>query len=194
MKKVEAVEVYEIHKIWGRWDEPSQEGYVSTFPKRYLAEREKKRLEENIPESESWDDVVYTIRPRLVRPDDACIRNMHCTERPSNFRHLEEVEGFQDTCGEIRELYSSENFSIAHVSLKGNARNHRHPSHVEEVYYILKGSGHLVLGDEKYPVEEGDVISIPREKPHYLEPGEGMEVLSINHPPYSPDDVIPGGN
>jgi len=39
---------------------------------------------------------------------------------------------------------------------------------VEEVYYILEGSGEMRIGDEKRLVGAGDVIYIPSEKVHAL--------------------------
>ena len=111
------------------------------------------------------------------------------TERPRNFVHLEEVKPIEDTCGEIRELYQSDNLSLAHVSLSGKAKSHMH--HVmEEVYYITKGSGHLTIGEERYPIEEGDTVGIPKEIPHYLETEDKLELIAVTHPKFSLDDVI----
>jgi mannose-6-phosphate isomerase-like protein (cupin superfamily) len=187
---IKAIEVYDVIKISGRWDEPSRESVVGTFTREYKTRRKIEELEKNIPEEESWDNVIYTIRPRLVRPETV----KDYIERPQNFVHLEEVSPMEDTCGEIREIYKSDRLSLAHVRLSGKATRHLH--HVmEEVYYITRGDGYLTIGEERYPIEEGDTIGIPKDVWHYLETEEGkeMELIAVTHPMFNSDDVIIDG-
>ncbi len=115
-------------------------------------------------------------------------------ERPSYFTNTREVEPIEDTCGEIREVYQSDRLSLAHVRLSGKATKHLHRV-MEEVYYITRGNGYLTIGEERYPIEEGDTIGIPRDVWHYLETGEGreLELIAVTHPRFNLDDVITEG-
>lgn len=104
-----------------------------------------------------------------------------------------DVEPKEDPCGLMRELYNSDNLSIAHVVVLGKAREHLHKK-MEEIYYVEKGKGQLIIGNDVLNVKEGDVIPIPKNTWHYLnksnENGEKLEVLVISHPRYDPKDMI----
>ncbi len=102
-----------------------------------------------------------------------------------------DVEPIKDPCGLLRELYSSPNLSIAHDTVTGEARKHMHRT-MEEVYYVTRGRGQLVLGEDLLEIKEGDLIPLPKNIPHALKRIEGveLEVLVINHPKYNPNDVI----
>ena len=59
------------------------------------------------------------------------------------------------------------NLTLSSTFLKPNqsTRGHSHDD-LEEVYFITKGIGVMVLGDTSMPVETGDVILIPAGKFH----------------------------
>lgn len=101
------------------------------------------------------------------------------------------VEPIPDPCGALRELYKTTNLSIAHDTVERDATKHMHRV-MEEVYYVEKGEGQLVVGDEVLDITEGDIIGIPLNTWHYLKKIEGkpFEVLVITHPCYDPDDFI----
>ena len=44
-------------------------------------------------------------------------------------------------------------------------QSHSHP-HFEEYWFVIKGKGKLICGDETYEVEEGDLFITPRGVPH----------------------------
>ena len=100
---------------------------------------------------------------------------------------LYNVNPILDACGEIRELASSPNVSLAYVSLDGVAKKHKHYV-MEELYFITKGSGYVTIDDEKYLIKEGDSINIPKERYHFLE--GNLEALVITHPKFIPEDLI----
>jgi len=102
-----------------------------------------------------------------------------------------DVKPKKDPCGLIRELYSSRNISIAHDVVLDTAQKHMHRQ-MEEVYYVEKGRGQLVIGDTTLDIKEGDLISIPKNIWHYLKKIEGkpLEVLVVTHPQYIPEDLI----
>ena len=102
-----------------------------------------------------------------------------------------EVKPVRDPCGLLREFYSSANISIAHDTVTGEAEKHMH--HVmEEYYYVERGHGQLMMGDEVLNINGGDLIAIPKNTWHALQAFEGvkLEVLVITHPKYDPRDVI----
>ena len=45
----------------------------------------------------------------------------------------------------------------------------KHAHAHEEVYFVFKGEGFAVVGDERCPVKAGDVINIPSNVPHTME-------------------------
>jgi mannose-6-phosphate isomerase-like protein (cupin superfamily) len=51
---------------------------------------------------------------------------------------------------------------LARHALQGGKRSdyHVHPN-AEQVYYILRGRGALIVDGERYPVREGDVVYLP---------------------------------
>ena len=102
-----------------------------------------------------------------------------------------EIKPKEDPCGLLRELYNSENLSIAHDTVLGEVRKHMHRK-MEEVYYVEKGEGELVIDDKVLSIREGDIIPIPKGSWHYLKKLEGkpLEVLVITHPRYDPNDLI----
>jgi len=103
----------------------------------------------------------------------------------------DDVEPIEDTCGSIRELYRSEKFSIAYVVLTGKAREHTHRK-MEEVYYVEKGIGQLIINDSVTDLKEGDLVPIPKNSWHYLKNlgKEPLEVTVTNSPPFDRSDVI----
>ncbi len=102
-----------------------------------------------------------------------------------------DVEPKEDPCGLLRELYHSENLSISHDIVLGTAEKHMHKK-MEEVYYVEKGDGQLIIGDEVLDIKEGDIISIPKNTWHFLKKlkDKPLEVLVITYPRYDPDDLI----
>ena len=106
-------------------------------------------------------------------------------------KNVSEAEPLEDTCGQIRELYHSDNMSIAHVTIKDKALSHMHRK-MEEVYFILSGNGLLYIGEERFKMLVGDTISIPQNTYHHLEnlTFKPLELLVITHPRYNISDVI----
>ncbi|MFC1697193.1 cupin domain-containing protein [Nanoarchaeota archaeon] len=198
---VDAIEIYKLIEVSGRWDVDITDVTVDYFKRRSDAEKEKKQLEREYKQAkkkgETWDDTFYKIEPKLVRPEDLKRYGIEYQERPNNFVHLEDVESIDDVCGSIKELFATDNVSVSYVKLKGKAKPHKHKV-MEEIYFILRGEGYLSIGDDvfdkydKYKVEPGDTINIPKNKYHHLESADkkGLEVLVITNPKFMPSDVI----
>lgn len=94
-----------------------------------------------------------------------------------------------DACGQLKELYNSENISISYSIMKEPSKTHKHMI-LEEVYYVVKGKGLLRIEDKKYSIKEGDTISIPKGKFHQVIPDKVIEVIVVTHPKFDSRDVI----
>ena len=87
-------------------------------------------------------------------------------------------------------------FEISHIPLEdaetryliaNNAEIHHH-EHATEYYYVLNGSGTLLLNEKEYGITKGDLIKIPQRTRHQARGGkEGLEILVIAVPPTKSD-------
>ncbi|MBE9507090.1 MAG: cupin domain-containing protein [Chloroflexi bacterium] len=66
-------------------------------------------------------------------------------------------------------------------------------THLEEIYYILKGQGRMEIGDEAREVGIGDVILIPVNETHclYNTGDDDLVLLCTVSPPWYPEDSHP---
>ncbi len=72
--------------------------------------------------------------------------------------------------GEEEPQYCMNNLrGITRHALQGrqDSDHHKHDN-AEQCYYILSGSGEVLIGDKKYPVQEGSVTYFPPKVPHQL--------------------------
>ena len=79
-----------------------------------------------------------------------------------------DVKAIEDLCGPLKELYMSENISLATAVIKAGkeAHLHKHPD-LEEVYYVLSGRGKMKVEDQTYDIRKGDTFAIePKYAPH----------------------------
>lgn len=83
-------------------------------------------------------------------------------------------------------------YSIAHARLASGNKSLRHALKTTEVYYIIKGSGRMHIGDEAQDVGERDTIYIPAEAVQYIENiGKSeLEFICIVDPAWKPEDEI----
>lgn len=102
-----------------------------------------------------------------------------------------EIKQKRDPCGLVRELYHSDNLSIAHNTILESARNHMHRT-IDETYYVLKGKGKLIIGKEILKIKEGDIIPVSKGTWHYLQSSDAtpLEVLVVTTPKYNPEDLF----
>ena len=61
----------------------------------------------------------------------------------------------------------------------------------EQFFYILKGEAVFYINEEKYPVKQGESISIAPESKHFIsnESTEEIEFLVISNPPADYDRI-----
>jgi mannose-6-phosphate isomerase-like protein (cupin superfamily) len=74
-----------------------------------------------------------------------------------------DVTPWAETCGQIRPLIVADDGAAAevhHVQID-HAKLHYH-EHTDEVYYIIDGTGTMILDDEQIEVHKGVVVYVPR--------------------------------
>lgn len=76
-------------------------------------------------------------------------------------------------------------FTVVDVQKGGQTAPHRH-STTEAVYYLIRGSGMMTLGDKKFKVGKGTAIHIPPGTLHGIKATgrTGLTYVSVNSPPY----------
>jgi mannose-6-phosphate isomerase-like protein (cupin superfamily) len=78
-----------------------------------------------------------------------------------------EVEPWAETCGQIRPLVEEADGAAAevhHVEIQ-DAKLHYH-ERTDEFYYIIDGTGRMVLDDEEIELHPGVVVYVPRGARH----------------------------
>lgn len=97
---------------------------------------------------------------------------------------------------EIRPLIDRTTSPVTQCSLAeetlppGRSVTPHHHEVLEEIYYILSGSGVMTIGDEQREVGTGDAIYIPKHQRHTLTNtgGEEMKILLVCGPAFYFED------
>lgn len=99
------------------------------------------------------------------------------------------VETERSTCGFRRRLLKKDDGVPASLTrLKTNDATPHWHAHTHEYYYVLEGSGKLVIDDEEVPIAAGDCVWI---KPGAFHHAEGdLESLIVAIPAFGPDDMF----
>ena len=102
---------------------------------------------------------------------------------------VEDAETERSTCGFRRRLLKSDHGAPASVTVltTHDARPHWHKT-THEYYYVLKGTGKIVIDGEDVPVKAGDIVWIKPPAKHMAE-GE-LESLIIGVPAFHADDMF----
>jgi mannose-6-phosphate isomerase-like protein (cupin superfamily) len=78
-----------------------------------------------------------------------------------------EVRPWAETCGQIRPLIEAADGAAAEVHyVEIEAAKLHYHEHTDEVYYIIAGSGTMVLDDDEIDVHPGVVVYVPRGTRH----------------------------
>jgi len=105
-------------------------------------------------------------------------------------RHEAEVPTERSACGFRHRLISREDSDVAawaHAVDIDGAREHFHKLGTE-LYYVLNGSGVVVLDGVEHPVEPGSLVHIP---PGVVHAARGrMRVLVVGIPDIADDDLF----
>jgi mannose-6-phosphate isomerase-like protein (cupin superfamily) len=101
------------------------------------------------------------------------------------------VKPIDDACGKIQEMYNSKDWSISYATIVNKAKPHMHKI-MEEVYFVAKGAGRIVIDGNSFNIGPGDIMPIPKNKIHYVENSSSkpVELIVVTHPGFIPSDVI----
>ncbi len=103
-------------------------------------------------------------------------------------RRTSDQEQFRSICGFKQALINAEDTDIASVSRLRihESRMHYHKK-LTEFYYVLEGTGAMILDGEEQPLGPGDIVMI-RPGVRHTSKGE-LEVLIVGVPPLDMNDV-----
>ena len=104
------------------------------------------------------------------------------------YRDPSEVIPSAETCGQIRPLIEEKDGAAAeihHVEID-DAKLHYH-ERTDEFYYVIAGSGTMVVDDETIELHQGIVVYVPRGTRHKAI-GK-LTILTICIPPGVLDDI-----
>jgi mannose-6-phosphate isomerase-like protein (cupin superfamily) len=81
-------------------------------------------------------------------------------------------------------------YSLAVAWLASGARSRAHKLKTSEVYYLVRGTGVMHIGDDAAKVTAGDLVYMPPGSVQWLENSgkEGIEFLCIVDPAWRPED------
>lgn len=84
---------------------------------------------------------------------------------------------------ELAQLQGMNSF-VKHALQGRQHSDYHHHTTIEQMYYILRGKGQMILGDSKRDVQEGDTVYVPVTVPHQLfnDSDFGMEHLIVSCP------------
>jgi quercetin dioxygenase-like cupin family protein len=80
--------------------------------------------------------------------------------------------------GEMEILLKQQNKpQVEYLKFISNGRSHRHAEF--ESFFTLAGSGRVIAGDQTHFVKAGDLVTIPPQTPHWMEPDEGVTLEGL---------------
>ena len=97
-------------------------------------------------------------------------------------------------CGLVYELgnpleRSNEDCAIADMRDIQYMEPHYHPE--IELYYIIQGSGTLVIGKAENNIKSGDIFLIPSNTAHFITSANDLVIGVVNTPPFNPHTYVP---
>jgi mannose-6-phosphate isomerase-like protein (cupin superfamily) len=70
-------------------------------------------------------------------------------------------------------------YSLAHATVPPGDTTKPHRLKASEVYYIIAGTGRMVIGDESRPVRPGDAVYIPPGATQYIENTSQVDLVFL---------------
>ncbi|MGM9609569.1 MAG: cupin domain-containing protein, partial [Eubacteriales bacterium] len=100
--------------------------------------------------------------------------------------------GIQEIIGKRAELGSYERFSITKVFIENSSTDQVHyHKHSDELYYVTKGTGILVVNDVPYPLQAGDCVLVEHGEKHYIKSSDSpLACIVICSPAWDENDCI----
>ncbi len=84
------------------------------------------------------------------------------------------------------------NYSIAQFTLESGKKSKLHKMRSSEIYYILEGSGNLMINEETYHLEKDDSVYVPPNSQQFVENTGSINLrfLCIVEPAWEADNEI----
>ena len=97
-------------------------------------------------------------------------------------------EEIYELIGKAESLGGSQHHSVAQVTIQPGNSSPKHYDDFEESYYILGGSGRIIIDGEKEKLKTGDVCLIKAGSTHQLfnDSIEPLVFLVVSAPPFNP--------
>lgn len=97
-------------------------------------------------------------------------------------------------CGLVYELgnpldRSDEDCAIADMRNIKYIEPHYHPE--IEIYYVLQGTGILVIGEVENKMKSDDIFTIPSNTAHFIADADDLIIGIVNTPPFNPHTYVP---
>ena len=106
-------------------------------------------------------------------------------------RYLDQSSAIDCPYGQVRRLVTGGEGGIANVHVVSVTQGsmHSHDAY-DEVYYVLGGTGRMILGDQTHSLRPGAAVVIPAGLPHALDadPGQVLEFVIFGTPAMSITD------
>jgi mannose-6-phosphate isomerase-like protein (cupin superfamily) len=113
------------------------------------------------------------------------------SDRTPMVHYLDQTDEIPCSYGDVRRIVTGGKGGVANVHVVRVTRGDRHfHTGYNEVYYILKGSGVVTLGEARHEIYPGAVVVIPAGVFHSLESAgrESLEFVIFGTPAMSMDD------
>lgn len=96
------------------------------------------------------------------------------SEKKALVRYLDQSAVIDCPYGHVRRIVTGGAGGVANVHVVSVTKGsmHFHEAY-DEVYYVLAGEGHILIGDEKHELRPGATVVLPAKVPHELEAKEG---------------------
>ena len=109
---------------------------------------------------------------------------------------IESIQGNEGT--KIRQYFHPHNtlnginYSIAQFTLEPGKKSKLHKMKSSEIYYILEGSGEILIDEESFHIEKDDSVYVPPNSKQFIKnSGSGnLRFLCIVEPAWKADDEI----
>jgi glycerophosphoryl diester phosphodiesterase len=98
-------------------------------------------------------------------------------------------------CGVVYELPNpitrpNEGFAIVDMHGITITTPHYHTNNETEFYFVLEGSGTVVVGTNEHIIQKGSVIVTPPHVAHFVVPEKNLVLAVVNTPPFDPNNNI----
>jgi len=84
----------------------------------------------------------------------------------------------------VKQVYQTEHVHIMNLTLQAGEKSATHPTPVDVLFYCIRGTGKIEVGDEAEIISAGEIVVCPRDVVHtaLASEGEEFELLVMEAP------------